>query len=81
MFNAVKINSSSLIDFNISNDYQCTASILDVKIRVIHQDEFLIHGISKGAEITEKRLQFRGVFTPRSIGDKKVTLMIQTETS
>ncbi len=42
LFNVVKRNSSSPIDFNISNDCRYTARILDVKTRGIHQDEFLI---------------------------------------
>ena len=71
-----KVFRSETIDFEISNICPYTIRVTEVKIEGNDSNQFETKNIAIGTELTEKKLKFNVIFSPKTLGDKNAVLTI-----
>jgi len=80
-YQGVKIHTSKIIQYRISNKCNSIITVLNTEVKGINKNDFQIQGISNNSEITTKGVIFSIKFSPRIIGDKKATISINTDST
>ena len=68
--------TTKIIEFEIYNTCPYKIKITDIKIRGKNASEFTIQGIAEGTYLTDDKLKFNILFSPKSLGKKEAGLTI-----
>ena len=68
--------TTKIIEFEIYNTCPYKIKVTDIKIRGKNASEFTIQGIAEGTYLTEDKLKFNILFSPKSLGKKEAGLTI-----
>ena len=77
----VKVFTSKTVSFNISNKCDFPINIIETKIEGDNPEDFYLQGITNNTKITKSGINFNVVFTPKTIGQKRVIITIKHSTS
>lgn len=71
-----KVFTSKTIDFEISNICPYIIRVTEIKIEGSGSNNFETKNIAVGTELTEDKLKFNVIFSPKTLGDKNAVLTI-----